>query len=193
MAGEHRVVVQTRRLKYEFILRRNITVIRGDSGTGKTTLVRLLAMYVNDPNSGVDVQCDKKCVTLRGAGWLGALGTFKDTIVFIDEGAKFVHTEEFARAVKNSDNYYVIVTREPLEQLPHDIIELVYTGIAENVHLIKQGNSGVETLVKKYIQKFGGFPYYLFMGASDESIKEAILESLKTGKEITASNEGLDF
>lgn len=54
-------------------------------------------------------------------------------------------------------------------------------------------NDCIEILVKKYIQKFGGFPYYLFMGASDESIKEAILESLKIGKEITASNEGLDF
>lgn len=43
-------------------------------------------------------------------------------------------------------------------------------------------------LIKMYVQKFGGFPYFLFMGASDESIKEAILESLKTGKEISAGS-----
>ena len=51
----------------------------------------------------------------------------------------------------------------------------------------------IEDLIKVYVQKFGGFPYFWFMGASDESIKEAILKSLETGEEISASNEGLDF
>lgn len=130
MTGEHKIIVQTKGLKYEFTIRRNITVITGNSATGKTTLVSMIASAEDGGNVGVQVICDKKCVTLRGAGWLGALGTFKDTIVFIDEGAKFVHTEEFSKAVKNSDNYYVIVTREPLEQLPYSVVEIY--GIRES-------------------------------------------------------------
>ena len=39
MKGKHRVVVSTKRLRYDFELRRNLTIIRGDSATGKTTLV----------------------------------------------------------------------------------------------------------------------------------------------------------
>ena len=39
MKGIHKVVVGTKYLKYEFELRRNLTIIRGDSATGKTTLV----------------------------------------------------------------------------------------------------------------------------------------------------------
>ena len=39
MRGKHRVIVSTKRLKYDFELRRNLTIIRGDSATGKTTLV----------------------------------------------------------------------------------------------------------------------------------------------------------
>lgn len=39
MRGKHRVVVSTKRLKYDFELRRNLTIIRGDSATGKTTLL----------------------------------------------------------------------------------------------------------------------------------------------------------
>lgn len=39
MRGKHRVIVSTKRLKYDFEIRKNLTIIRGDSATGKTTLV----------------------------------------------------------------------------------------------------------------------------------------------------------
>ena len=42
MKGKHRVVVSTKRLKYDFELRRNLTIIRGDSATGKTTLIDMI-------------------------------------------------------------------------------------------------------------------------------------------------------
>ncbi|CDC08984.1 putative uncharacterized protein [Lachnospiraceae bacterium CAG:364] len=42
MRGKHRVIVSTKRLKYDFEIRRNLTIIRGDSATGKTTLVGLV-------------------------------------------------------------------------------------------------------------------------------------------------------
>ena len=35
-----------------------------------------------------------------------------------------------------------------------------------------------------YIEKFGGFPEFLFMGASEEKVLPYIEEALKTGKEI---------
>lgn len=35
-----------------------------------------------------------------------------DCIVFIDEGNHFVMSDEFAATIQNTDNYYVIVTRE---------------------------------------------------------------------------------
>ena len=60
MRGKHRVIVSTKRLKYDFELRRNLTIIRGDSATGKTTLVDMIQEYVNNPTgSPVDLICDK--------------------------------------------------------------------------------------------------------------------------------------
>ena len=50
MKGKHRVVVSTKRLKYDFELRRNLTIIRGDSATGKTTLIDMIQDYVNNPS-----------------------------------------------------------------------------------------------------------------------------------------------
>ena len=62
MKGKHRVVVSTKRLKYEFELRRNLTIIQGDSATGKTTLVDMIRDFVNNPSgTPVEVMCDKKC------------------------------------------------------------------------------------------------------------------------------------
>ena len=44
--------------------------------------------------------------------------------VFIDEGDKFVASEDFAKAIKNTDNYYVIATRTPLFNLPYSVKEI---------------------------------------------------------------------
>ena len=38
MRGSHKVIIETERMKYEFTIRRNITVILGDSATGKQLL-----------------------------------------------------------------------------------------------------------------------------------------------------------
>ena len=47
MKGKHRVIVQNNRLHYEFEIKRNITIIRGDSATGKTTLINMLRQAEN--------------------------------------------------------------------------------------------------------------------------------------------------
>ena len=52
------------------------------------------------------------------------LGTMHDSIIFIDEDNEFLPTDEFARAVRESDNYYVIVTREGLPNLPYSVEEI---------------------------------------------------------------------
>ena len=46
MKGKHSVFVQNNRLRYEFTISRNITIIRGDSATGKTTLLDLLNLRI---------------------------------------------------------------------------------------------------------------------------------------------------
>ena len=39
----------------------------------------------------------------------------------MDEGNSFFRTKEFADVVKNSDDYFVIISRESLPQLPYSI------------------------------------------------------------------------
>ena len=70
MKGKYRVVVQNNRLHYEFEIRRNVTIIQGDSATGKTTLINMLRQAENlGRSSGVDVVCEVPCRVLEGANW----------------------------------------------------------------------------------------------------------------------------
>lgn len=125
MKGKHRVIVSTKRLKYDFELRRNLTIIRGDSATGKTTLVEMIQDYVNNPSgTPVELVCDKKCHILEGTLWKEQLSGISDSIVFIDEGNEFIKTVEFAEEIQNSDNYYVIISREALPALPYSVEEI---------------------------------------------------------------------
>ena len=62
MKGIHRIIIQNKRIKYEFELRRNITVLRGDSATGKTNLIEMVREYAdNGSTSSIELVCDKSC------------------------------------------------------------------------------------------------------------------------------------
>lgn len=125
MKGKHKIVVSTKRLKYEFELRRNLTIIQGDSATGKTTLVDMIRDYVNNPSgTPVELKCDKKCYVVEGNLWKQQLAGISDGIVFIDEGNEFIKSTDFAQEIQQTDNYYVIVTRESLPALPYSVEEI---------------------------------------------------------------------
>lgn len=125
MTGSHEIVVKNRRLRYRFIVYRNITILRGDSATGKTTLIDMIDEYqTNGARSGIDIRCDKSCVVLNQNRWESVIRETTDSIVFIDEGCEFVISEQFARLAKNSDNYFVIATRGSLPNLPYSIMEV---------------------------------------------------------------------
>lgn len=125
MKGNHLVKVSNARLQYKLSVNRNITILRGDSATGKTTLIDMIFSYqLNGKSSGVTVECDKPCVVLTALNWQGNLAAIHDSIVFIDEGGEFVLSREFAREIQDTDNYYVIATRSSLFGLPYSVKEV---------------------------------------------------------------------
>jgi hypothetical protein len=125
MKGKHRIVVKNNRLHYEFEIKRNITIIQGDSATGKTTLINMLRQAENlGESSGIDVISDVPCRILEGNNWKIILENSSGNIFFIDEENSFINTEEFASMVKESDNYFVLITRENLYNLPYSVDEI---------------------------------------------------------------------
>ena len=125
MRGTQQKKKKNRDASFKFDLYRNITIVRGNSGTGKTTLFEMIADYTRlHEASGVNISCDKECVALIDIDWKNQLSNISDSIVFIDEGAKYLKTKEFAGTIKNTDNYYVIFNRESLHDLPYSVEEI---------------------------------------------------------------------
>ena len=109
MIGSHHIIVETKKIKYEFEIKRNITVIRGDSATGKTTLIDLLSQFARfQGRTGVKVESDVPCVVYSDGliAWQEAIKSVSDSIIFIDEDYGFIKTKEFAEVVNSSDNYF---------------------------------------------------------------------------------------
>ena len=125
MVGAYRVIVQNKKIKFDFEIRRNITILRGDSATGKTTLVEMIQEYEElGSDSGITLQCERNCAVLSGRQWEKQLAGLSQSIVFVDEGNVFTASKEFAAAIQKTDNYYVIVTRESLPALPYSVEEI---------------------------------------------------------------------
>lgn len=125
MLGKYEIEVYNNRVHYFLTIKRNITILKGNSATGKTELIRLVSEYeANGASSGITLSCDVKCRVLTAADWELRLKAMKKSIIFIDETAAFIHTKRFAELVKGSDNYFVIVSRDDLSQLPYSIDEI---------------------------------------------------------------------
>ncbi len=175
MKGNHKVIVETQRIKYEFAIRRNITVILGDSATGKTTLVELLNLYSSHGiNSVVNVTSDVPCIVFNDISglWQSMLQEIKSSIIFIDEGQSFIFTKEFAKVAQASNNYYVLITRRPLYYLPYSTKEIYGIRTTGRYHF-----------PEKVYQEF--YPIY-----SDEALCS------QSGKKILVledSNSGYEF
>ena len=70
MTGAYEVIVKNRRLQYKFTIYRNITILKGDSATGKTTLIDMIQSYQeNAEASGVSVISKCNCVVLTANNW----------------------------------------------------------------------------------------------------------------------------
>ena len=125
MQGTYEITIENKKTRYMFTIRRNLTIIRGDSATGKTTLIDMVREYAeNGENSGITLSCSCPCVVLEGANWRSVLPNYQNSIVFIDEGNNFITTKEFASEIAQTSNYYVIATRDALPMLPYSVEEI---------------------------------------------------------------------
>jgi hypothetical protein len=125
MVGKYDIEIYNNKVHYFLTIKRNITILKGNSATGKTELIRLISEYeANGNSSGISLKCDKKCSVLTNIAWELRLSSMSQTIIFIDETADFIKTKRFAELVKGSDNYFVIVTRDDLSQLPYSVDEI---------------------------------------------------------------------
>ena len=66
MTGKYDIEIYNKRVHYHLTVKRNITVIQGDSATGKTELLRMISDYENNGiSSGITKICEKTMCSNR--------------------------------------------------------------------------------------------------------------------------------
>ena len=70
MQGDKKVVAKNKNNHYEFTLHRNLTILRGNSGSGKTKLFELIADYNRfGKSSDAKVSSDCPVIAYEGRNW----------------------------------------------------------------------------------------------------------------------------
>ena len=125
MVGKYDIEIYNNKVHYFLTIRRNLTILQGFSATGKTELIRLIDQYDSfGAASGITVKSDVSCHVIQNGNWELMIKEYSGCILFFDENATFTKSQRFAEIVKGSDNYFVIVTRDDLHELPYSVEEI---------------------------------------------------------------------
>ena len=104
------IKVRSKKYNCDLSLEHKVTVIIGDSGRGKTQLVKAL----RDRSGGykVDYNQSIKVVVLEDDNWKHLLTSYNEVPLFIVDDCDFVFTEEFGRMFNSlCDCYLIAITR----------------------------------------------------------------------------------
>lgn len=108
------------------------------------------------------VNSDVPCYVYSGDmnSWENILSGYHGGIVFIDEDYTFVLSIDFARFIQQTDNYYVLITRRDLVNLPYSINEIY----------------GIRTSGKYHFpQKIYNEFYHIYSDEYDDTIKGPVI------------------
>lgn len=129
MKGSRRIVVTNNKLHYNLVLDRKITVIKGKSAAGKTTLVGLIALWIQlRGDSGVTCRFDADSIIIlrNETKWQDLLVTTKNCIFLADEDFYYIDDPEFGKLVDHSENYFLFINRSGrLENMTYAIQSIV--------------------------------------------------------------------
>ena len=140
MQGDIKVVARNKNNYYEFTLHRNITILRGNSGSGKTKLFELIADYNSfGKSSDAKVTCDCPIIAYEGRNWQRDISEIENSVIIVDEeNSRFINSVDFARTIKGTSNYYLLITRNYLPQLPYSVEEIYeLSGRGKNKKFVK--------------------------------------------------------
>ena len=155
MKGKYSFSVSNSSVEFRITLNRNITILQGEGGTGKSVLCNMI-LDSKKTGSGVHLKAYQLEVRTLSTDAFNdgviLLHKHHDVVYIIDEDEQFVRSSAFAEQVKLTGCYVIIITREKLSCLPCSIKE-VYT-IATTYDSV--ANRNIKTLKPLYPQDTWG-------------------------------------
>lgn len=153
MKGRFSLEIESRRVIYQLSLERKVTVIKGNSGTGKTSMIRILSDYVElGKDSGVHIRkssdYDIKILENR-TDWHQELEQAHNCIMFVDEDVRYLYDKNFQSVFQGADCYIVIISRSGMfQQLPYAISSIY------ELQTRKNGKTSVVQMYRIYHERF---------------------------------------
>jgi hypothetical protein len=125
--------VECNGLTWSIPIERRITVVRGDSGTGKTTMTNYISAASQQMGKNIIVKC---ALNIKVANWDSWQSVIKDEkftkTLFIFDDVSDVRTLAFAQEMQKSadrGNYFLIIAREDLKLGDYSNISLAVSSI----------------------------------------------------------------
>ncbi|MCI8893908.1 MAG: Fis family transcriptional regulator [Lachnospiraceae bacterium] len=148
MVAKHGILVQSGRgIQYKFEIFRKYTVIRGNSATGKTTLVRLIEDATIRKTASLS--CDVPCVALPELNWELNLNAFSNSIIFIDEEHPALTSgKRLAEYMTHSNNCFIIISRDKLSWLPYSYKEIYQIKSSGKFHTLERIYEDMDTFIE---------------------------------------------
>lgn len=129
--------IRSKRLEYKIEFKGKYTVIHGDSGTGKTNLCSLVRDYAFGDHT-IKIESPLSIMVLDTVQYEIILNGTHDSIIIIDENYPALHDRLIAKMLQDSDNYFIIISRDTLNWLPLNV-ENLYDMVADGKkHYLRQ-------------------------------------------------------
>lgn len=126
MKGHVDIIVRSMNISYEISLDRQISVIRGQSASGKTEFVRQIDLYWGDAShNGVQIESKYPVRHLVDEEyWENRIRDNPGVVWVADEADACLlrkNESKLAAAIKHSDSYFILITRSAMKSLPYSI------------------------------------------------------------------------
>ena len=131
MLGKYYIEVKNKRISFRIDIKRSVTIIRGFSGTGKSTFINMLESALDENVTGVSMRTDydvKKIEVVRNERQMQYIinSGARDMILVADENLNLSKYEYFVEYLQSSGAYLIYVTRKNRTGLLQFSVDEIY-------------------------------------------------------------------
>jgi hypothetical protein len=167
--GRYMINISDSSREYILDIRYNLTIIKGDSGIGKSAMVELVQRYNEyqkyntdpaDYSLSIKIQCSNRTEVdiIDGTSLsIWELLKLKNTIILLDERSQNINKDAIEKILKRGRAYLIIVTRE----IPHNINLSVNAVLTLETKKLSSGVSS-SNVINAYKIKTETVPYYTY-------------------------------
>lgn len=126
MNGDVYITLSTPKIVYKMHFDRNISIIRGDIGTGKSLLCELISLALAGDETVTLSTNGPKCIVMplntsdpTSKSWKDIISDSTDSVIFVDEMCDCFHANEFYTSIQYTSNYFVLLTRRDYSNISY--------------------------------------------------------------------------